>query len=226
MRMSPYRAGVWQTHRPLLLLIGAMTVFYILQLIFGRDAYLPFMAVPTEIVESVQGVQEGDVTASSLWELVTLFTCTVLHGSPEHLLFNMIFFWMFAALALDLLGARWMFIIFFVTGVCGSICHVMLNSGDSIPMLGASGALMGFEGAYLAMAFRWRLPDPHVWPISRPVPPARLAIFALVSVAGDYLGISDQAGSNIAYGAHIGGFIAGVALAGFVAPRPKGAHPK
>src|SRR5690606_22546705 len=111
------------------------------------------------------------------------------HADGQHVLFNMLFLWIFAALAVELLGHRWMFVIFLFTAVAGSIGHAVSNAGDSIPMLGASGAVMGFEGAYLGLAIRWKLPDPHVWPMARPIPPAQLAAIAVIGVVMDVMGI-------------------------------------
>jgi membrane associated rhomboid family serine protease len=91
-----------------------------------------------------------------------------------------------------------------------------------VPMLGASGALMGFQGAYLGLATRWTLPDPHVWPIARPIPPSRLALLAVIGVGFDYFAIMNQQDTGIAYGAHVGGFTTGLLLAALAAPRPWG----
>ena len=79
---------------------------------------------------------------------------------------------------------------------------------------------MGFEGAYLGLAVRWSLPWPRIWPIAHPIPPMRLVILAVVGFGFDISGtITGTPG--IAYGAHLGGFIAGLFLTSFITPRPK-----
>ena len=133
--------------------------------------------------------------------------------------------WIFGAVAVELLGYRWMLLVFLFTGICGSVCHTALNADSYIPMLGASGAVMGFEGLYLAMAVRWQLPDPHVWPIARPVPPSRLAMLGILGLMFDLSGYMSGY-EGVAYGAHLGGFIGGIFLGSFVVPMPRVALPR
>ena len=157
-------------------------------------------------------------------EIFTLFSAALLHDGLDHLAGNMLFLWIFAAIASELLGARWVLPVFVFTGICGNICHVALNADAPNPCLGASGAVMGFEGLYLAMAVRWKLPDPHVWPIASPVAPGRLAflgILGLILDFNDYI----AGGIGVAYGAHLGGFIGGLFLGCFVVPMPRIALP-
>ena len=82
---------------------------------------------------------------------------------------------------------------------------------------------MGFQGAYLGLATRWHLPQPHIWPMSRPVPPGQLALIGAAGVVFDYISLMSHSPENIAYGAHIGGFVGGLVLTALVAPKPQGA---
>jgi membrane associated rhomboid family serine protease len=181
------------------------------------------MAVPLEVTQSWQAVRNGDGHFSDFTTFGTLLSCAFLHGGADHLLYNMIFLWIFAALAVELLGSIWMLAIFFLTAIAGSITHVMFNPLEPIPMVGASGAVMGFMGAYLGMSVRWKLPDPHIFPIARPIPPSNLVILALIGVGMDWTAIMNRSVSNVAYGAHLGGFITGLFLTSFIAPKPKSA---
>ena len=199
-----------------------MFLIYFAQALFGREWYVDLMAVPGEVVAGWNRMKGGEATAADWREFGTLLSCAFLHGSIEHVFNNMLFFWIFGALLVELLGWRWMLMIFAVTAVGASVSHIIMNREDMIPMLGASGAVMGFEGAYLALAMRWTLPDPHVWPIARPVPPGNLALLAVVGVGIDYFWIMQGADTGIAYGAHVGGFTAGLLFAGIAAPRPRG----
>lgn len=212
--------GVVRRHWSLFILVGIISVVFLFQIFVGTEGYAPFMAYPIEIVRSWQMLQGGEFAWSDLSEFGTLISCTFLHADASHIVYNMIFMWLFAALAVELLGHAWMIVIFLVTGFCGSLCHVLLNADSFIPLLGASGALMGFEGAYLGMAVRWKLPDPHVFPLSRPIPPTNLVILAVVGVAIDWTSLMSHSQANVAYGAHLGGFVAGVFLTSFIARKP------
>lgn len=184
-----------------------------------------FSAIPTEVVSAWDALRAGNYSSTVGEELLTLLTAALLHGDIGHLSGNMLFLWIFAAIACELLGARWVIPIFAFTAITGSLCHVFLNLDSPIPCLGASGAVMGFEGLYLAMAVRWRLPNPHVWPMARPVEPGRLAFIGILGLIFDFNGyISGIEG--VAYGAHLGGFIGGLILGGFIVPMPRVALPR
>ncbi|MEO0018379.1 MAG: hypothetical protein RLZZ522_1662 [Verrucomicrobiota bacterium] len=224
--MSQHRRFRWVIFKQgaLLGLIGLMALLFLFQELIAPGWDLAFMATPARVLEAWQAIRSGAGGGAAWWELATLWSCSLLHADFSHILYNMLYLWVFAALAADLLGQRWMLLIFCITAGCGSLCHTLLNAESITPMLGASGAVMGFEGAYLGLATRWRLPDPHVWPMTRPIPPGQLALLALFGVAMDYAGLMDAAASRIAYGAHIGGFTAGLFLTALLAPKPPAAR--
>ncbi|MCU0748739.1 MAG: rhomboid family intramembrane serine protease [Akkermansiaceae bacterium] len=197
-------------------------MIFILQSLLGPLFYFPWMVVPVEVESSLANLLHGDAAAGDGRVMTTLLSYAFLHADLAHVAMNMLFFWIFGALLVELLGWRWMLMIFVVTAVAGAISHILMNRGDTVPMLGASGAVMGFEGAYLALAVRWTLPDPHVWPIARPIPPGHLALVALLGVGVDYFSIMAGSQCGTAYGAHVGGFTAGLLFAGLAAPRPRG----
>lgn len=207
---------------PLLGLMGLMVFIFILQSLLGPVWYFPWMVVPAEVESSLANLLDGDAVAADAWVIFTLLSYAFLHADLAHVAMNMLFFWIFGALLAELLGWKWMLMIFVVTAVAGAVSHILMNRGDLMPMLGASGAVMGFEGAYLALAVRWTLPDPHVWPIARPIPPGHLALVAALGVGVDYFSIMAGSQSGTAYGAHVGGFTAGLLFAGLAAPRPRG----
>ena len=210
-------------------MIGLMAVIFLVQEFAGGNGpaprwYEPLMAVPAESLAAWAQVRQGNGGLAEWAELGTWLSCVFLHADISHLAYNMLALWLFAALAADLLGQRWMLLLFFATGLGGSVCHALLNADSMVPCLGASGAVMGFEGAYLGLATRYHLPEPQVWPMSRPIPPAHLALLAAFGILMDYVGLMDPAGMRIAYGAHIGGFTTGLFLTALLAPMPRAAR--
>lgn len=205
---------------PLLGLIFFIGFIFFLQVILGRETYEPFMLVPAEVVAAWHAFLSGDFSKDVLWELGTMLSTAFLHGDVGHYSGNMLFLWVFAALAAELVGQKWMFATFVFTAICGSICHTALNASEYTPVLGASGAVAGFEGLYLGMAVRWHLPDPHVWPMSSPIPPPQLAAIGIIGLVFDYMGFLGGQ-TQVAYGAHLGGFIGGMVLGAAIVPMPR-----
>ena len=209
----------------LLGLILLISFIFLLQILLGEGFYAKFMAVPVEFLAAWKNLRDGNFQEVEWLEISTLFTPALLHANAEHLIGNMIFLWIFAALAAELLGSRVMLFTFFFTAVTGSIVHIVLNPDSFVPCLGASGAVMGFEGLYLAIAVRWHLPDPHVWPMARPIPPSRLAMVGIIGLLFDFMNYTDGI-TGVAYGAHLGGFIGGLFLGSFLVKMPRVAMPR
>lgn len=208
----------------LLVLVGVICAIYIWQVVAPDGAYDPYMAIPGEIKEAWTELREQGFDWSQMSTFGTMISCAFLHGGPDHLIFNMLVMWIFAGLMVQLLGSRFMLGTFLFTAFTGSLLHTILNPVDFIPSLGASGAVMGYMGAYLGMSVRWHLPDPEIFPIAHPIPPVRLAILATILVLLDWKAIMDHSMANVAYGAHLGGFIGGLFLTCFVARKPAGAR--
>ncbi|MFQ3225278.1 MAG: membrane associated rhomboid family serine protease [Lentimonas sp.] len=182
-----------------------------------------FMMVPAEVTSSWRALLLDGVDWSQLDSLSTLLSYAFLHADAEHITMNLIFIWVFGSLVLRELGALWFFIAFVLTAMTGGIGQLLIEPHSMIPVLGASGALMGLEGIYLGMALRWRLPDPDIWPISYPISQERLILFAALGILMDVSGILGN-DASIAFGAHIGGFIGGFFLGITFIPRPRNAR--
>lgn len=209
----------------LLFLILAIFLTFLLQNVLGEGFYGKYMLFPADVVNAWNTLRAGDYEHVHWTGFVTLFTPAMLHGSAGHIIGNMIFLWIFAALAAELLGQRCMLFVFFFTAITGSLCHIALNPDEIIPCLGASGAVMGFEGLYLAMTVRWHLPNPHVWPMARPIAPSQLAMVGIIGLIFDFMGYTGG-GMGVAYGAHLGGFLGGLLLGSFFVKMPRHALPR
>lgn len=207
-------------HRVLSIILVGLTFVFFAQ-ILSPDGLSDWRTVPDEIGKLGSHLLKGELTAADGMRAATLVSGPLMHANLEHILYNLLFLWIFAGVVGELLGVRWLLILFFVTAVAGAIGDTILRPDSRIPSLGISGAVMGFEGAYLGLAVRWRLPDPEIWPIAYPIPPMRLALLAVAGVALDLGGVVSQQ-SGTAYGAHLGGFITGLFLTCFIVRRPQG----
>lgn len=170
-------------------------------------------AVPAQISAVIRQIRTGQFGATQLQAISCLVTPLFLHGGPDHLLGNMVFFWAFGTLVARLLGNWWGLSCFLLTGVCGNLLQVGMKPDSMIPIIGASGGVAGLEGIYLGLALRWHLPWPDVFPLAHPIPPLQLAAFAAMGIAFDIYSVASQSEAGVAYGAHLGGFASGLLIA-------------
>jgi membrane associated rhomboid family serine protease len=141
----------------------------------------------------------------------TLLTSMFLHGSLAHLLFNMLYLWIFGDNVEDAMG-HWRFLVFYLLcGLCGTAAHIYFNPASQIPSLGASGAISGVLGSYLQLFPGHRIQVLALYTVLEL--PALLVIgfWLLTQVFSGIisLGTLDPHAAGIAYMAHIGGFVAG-----------------
>lgn len=148
---------------------------------------------------------------------ITLLTSMFMHGGIAHLLGNLLFLWIFGDNLEDFLGHIRYLLFYLICGILASLAHVGATyalGGDTLmPCLGASGAISGVLGGYILL-FPFRRVTVLLFRFITEVP-AWVALgiwfgFQLISGLG-MLGGGSQAG-GVAYGAHIGGFVAGLAF--------------
>jgi len=206
-------------HRPLIALIVLLVAVFVAQQLV-EDELGAHMMVPTRVQSAGEAIAHGQGDKGDWLSLTTLLTAALLHANVGHIASNLLFFWIFGALISEILGWRWTLTLFILTAIGGSIGDLILRNGSPIPSLGASGTVLGFEGAYLGLAVRWSLPNPSIWPIAYPIPPFNLALVACVGFFLDIQGVLSSSG-EIAYGAHLGGFLVGLVLTCLIIPAPK-----
>jgi len=146
----------------------------------------------------------------------TLFTNLFLHAGWMHLIGNMWFLWIFGDNVEDRLGHLGYLVFYFVAGLAADAAHILTTTSPDVPTLGASGAISGVMGAYAVFYPRevvrtliW------FWTITVVRVPAYIWI-GLWFVQQVLLNLMTRGGSGVAYFAHIGGFVAGAAIAGAV----------
>ncbi|MFA5517185.1 MAG: rhomboid family intramembrane serine protease [Desulfuromonadales bacterium] len=151
----------------------------------------------------------------------TAFTAMFLHGSWMHLAGNMLFLWIFGDNVEARLGRLGYLLVYLGTGIAATLFFAIFVPGSAVPMIGASGAISGVLGCY----FLW-FPRNQVKILFFPfifisfLIPARivLGVYLLIENLLPFLVNGGSAG-GVAHGAHIGGFLAGMAVAGLVQKR-------
>lgn len=166
----------------------------------------------TDVLGRVSTVRFG-LVPSELSPL-TLLTYQFLHGDFMHLLGNMLFL-MLCGFAVEAAIGHLRFLAFYLaTGVAGGLGHALLNLDSAVPLIGASGAVSGVMAMYLAL-FRLRRIEFFYW-LFVFVGYLRLPALAVLPL---YVGkelwfMLAQPDSNVAFMAHVGGFVAGATLIG------------
>jgi membrane associated rhomboid family serine protease len=213
--MIPIKSENPGQHFPLvtLSLIAVNIGVFIHQLTMSHEAQNAFIMtygmIPASLVGSANDMGEG------IPAVLTLITSQFLHGGIFHLLGNMLYLWIFGNNIEDVLG-KFRFILFYLLcGVLAAAAHLILNPFSAIPMVGASGAIAGVLGAYLIT-----FPGTRVLVlvfIFFFVTTMRISAFWVLGfwfIMQLFYATGPAAGSgtNVAYMAHIGGFIAGIWL--------------
>jgi membrane associated rhomboid family serine protease len=147
---------------------------------------------------------------------LTLITSQFLHGGFAHLFGNMVFLWIFGDNIEDSMGHVRYFIFYLLCGVIAGLIHVfstlVLGQDLLIPSLGASGAISGVLGGYIVLHPHRGI---HVWFYLFIITIPAFLVVGLWFVFQVLSGLGTLGGEEIggvAYGAHIGGFIAGLLL--------------
>lgn len=183
--------------------------------------YYDWGGLPACIAEAV-GVDSGAPVAG----LVTLcqsgdrsllqgLTGMFLHAGWLHLISNMLFLWIFGDNVEDRLGHLPYLLFYLLAGIAAMALQTVFSLDSLTPTVGASGAIAGVMGGYLLLH-----PSAMIQVVVMPlfffpffVPAALLILFwFLMQVLGGVADIGDTQGAGIAWWAHVGGFLAGVAL--------------
>ena len=136
-----------------------------------------------------------------------------MHGSWLHLLGNMLFLWIFGNNIEDRLG-RIKFVFFYLLcGIVASLAHVLFNLDSLVPVIGASGAVSGVMGAYLALFPTARVRTLVFLFILVTTMDIPASVFLVIWFLFQFL--SAGGGSGIAWLAHVGGFVLGFLLLKF-----------
>ena len=150
----------------------------------------------------------------------TLVTSLFIHGGVVHLLGNMIYLWVFGGVVEDVLGHARYFFFFIACGVDGSLSHTMFFPHSAIPSIGASGCIAGILGAFLALRPRARIvtlfPLVVYWAMAEVRAIVFLPVWFALQFFNGFAALAaaarTQEAVGIAWWAHVGGFLFGLAV--------------
>jgi len=162
--------------------------------------------------------------------IVALFSSMFLHGGVMHLAGNMLFLWIYGDNVEHRLGRVRYALAYVGAGVAATLFHSAFSMGSNTPMVGASGAISGVLGFYFLLFPRNTV---RVFVMLFPFFMNVIVVRARI-VLGFYIIISNilpfvltsAGGGGVAHGAHIGGFLAGLAAAALVDRRERVATPR
>ncbi len=168
--------------------------------------------VPWDLIYTLQARY---VTGSQAF--LTIFTSMFLHASWLHLIFNMLWLWIFGDNVEDYLGHFRFLVLYFASGVGATLLHTLFNLNSVTPTVGASGAIAGVLGAYFVIYPRARVltlvPFFFVFFMWLPawVVLGLWFVLQFVSGAASTIAPATHAGGT-AFWAHVGGFLVGMGL--------------
>jgi membrane associated rhomboid family serine protease len=218
------------------LVAANLAVFFFLQGAGTNAAFTyGWSVVPREIVEGIDLTARQVVSArgqevpipqapgpSPIY--LTVLSAMFMHGGYAHLFGNLLYLWIFGDNVEQRLGSGRFVGFYLACGVAATLAQIVLNPDGVVPNLGASGAISGVLGAYVVFFPRNRVHALFFYFVVSI--PAFVAIglwiaFQFFNGFGAVVA-SEVSIGGVAYGAHVGGFVAGVLLAGAARALGKG----
>ena len=197
-------------------LLSACVLIFLWQVSLGdaaQQAVYSFGVIPSVLFATRSLPVELEILPAWL----TIFSSMFLHGGWMHLIGNMLYLWVFGNNVEDAMGHK-RFILFYLScGLLAALTQAVLNPDSEIPMIGASGAISGVLGAYVLLHPYARILV--VIPIGILVYTPWIAAYwvlgfwFVLQLINSLISASDTGG--VAYGAHLGGFVAGMLLIPF-----------
>jgi membrane associated rhomboid family serine protease len=192
--------------------IVACTAAFLYELSLGQGLnrfLMEFALVPGQVS---YGIQTGEH-----WRGIVppFFTSMFLHGGWLHLIGNMWFLWIFGDNVEDALGSFRFVFFYLACGLAAGFTHFILGPSSAVPTIGASGAIAGVLGGYLVLYPGARVltlvPLGFFMRIMELPAALMIGLWFLIQLASGLL-TQGMEGGGVAWWAHVGGFIAGLAL--------------
>lgn len=223
--MIPIRDNVPRVTPPIvvvgIIIFNALAFFYIKSL-DPRDVvhlYHLLGVVPARFLEPEWASWAGYPQTFG-WPLVSYM---FLHGGWLHVILNMWMLWIFGDNIEDVTGHFGFLVFYLLCGLAAVAVHMFFEQTSPTPVIGASGAVAGVMGAYIVLYPHGRvltLVPIIIIPLFLRIPSYLfLGIWFLSQVVSGILAKSMPAAVEVAWWAHVGGFVAGIVLIGWFRKR-------
>jgi membrane associated rhomboid family serine protease len=208
--LNPSRNTPWVTWGTMLLCV-VVFVFQVVQPPAAqRDVMLHFALVPARITAMFTEGFDGGAVAS-------IFASIFMHGGLLHIAGNMWFLRIFGDNVEDNFGSARYALFYLLSGLGAAAAQVAIDPYSTLPMVGASGAIAGVLAAYLVLYPRARvvtlLPLVIFFTIVELPAFVVIAVWFVLQFFSGVASLGVEAGGGVAYWAHLGGFVSGLALA-------------
>jgi membrane associated rhomboid family serine protease len=166
--------------------------------------------------EGRPGVAVVDLEEPPFW--ATIFTSMFLHGGWLHIIGNMLFLWVFGNNVEDRMGRARFLLFYLLAGLVAVYAQSLVDTAATVPTIGASGAVAGVLGGYILLHPRARIVTLVfiIFFVTLIEIPALvlLGVWAVLQFlpALGQIGVTDVGGEEVAYIAHVGGFLFGLAM--------------
>src|SRR3990167_700449 len=194
--------------------IALATLVFLWQLSLGARGFEVAVLSLGVIPATLLGGQSLPPELALVPPTMTVFTSMFLHGGWMHLIGNMLYLWIFGNNVEDAMGHVRFVIFYLLCGITAVFAQALPNADSTIPMIGASGAISGVLGAYLLL-----YPRAHVLVLVPMGFFTRTMYLPAMVVLGFWFvlqlinsALADPGKGGVAFGAHIGGFVAGMVM--------------
>lgn len=149
----------------------------------------------------------------SFFAIATIFTSMFLHAGIDHIFGNMWYLWIFGDNVEDKLGRLGFLAIYLMSGVVAAFAQYLTDPSSAIPSIGASGAVSGILGFYLVTFPKSRITTSMGYWINQSPAWFVIGFWFLIQLFFGAATLAGYSGSNVAFWAHIGGFVFGYVAA-------------
>jgi membrane associated rhomboid family serine protease len=199
-------------------LIALNVMVFLLELSQPSEAALQSFVSAWAIIPAEYGAGRDLPPTIPLPFWSTLLTSMFLHGGWGHLLGNMLYLWIFGDNIEKRMGHARFLLFYLLCGLAAGFAHIVANSDSAVPTVGASGAISGVLGGYFVLFPRNRVRVLTYGGIAAVPAALMLGLWVLIQFVNGFGSMArTPETAGVAYMAHLGGFVAGLALVALLA---------